>query len=420
MDQQRQGSCSSIPGPSASTMRLFISSTTGSPLELTVPRGETVGGLKSGICRKLGLQRDRIVLLHRDRQLSAGSLEDLGVTEGSKLTLVPVIEAGLVCASARAEKTMMDVLDSLSEDQISDFLSGQSPLTLKLGIGAHTMYVQLQLTAQEVAELQQNRDSKPWIRSNGRLPTELGTHRSGTTSAHSRTVQYLKRSPSAPAVNYCPSTHQPSGPETASSCPHTAVRCGCPPSRCQKHASTPGRSPDNRSGPRSPRPASTFAESGLHLPPGDPCKKPGAIIESFVSHSPGVYSGTFSGTLSPCGQAGVRHPRPGITIILQILTDLLSAASNHQDSLNARTHRADSAEGHSRTPTEPMLAQQVVLSKTTAEDAHRVATEENRTLHCKLEQLQFLMDQRRERRKTRRGAQMPQTAHPYHRCHQIP
>lgn len=30
------------------------------------------------------------------RQLSAGKLLDLGVTDGSKLTLVPVIEAGLV------------------------------------------------------------------------------------------------------------------------------------------------------------------------------------------------------------------------------------------------------------------------------------------------------------------------------------
>lgn len=25
------------------------------------------------------------------------------------------------------------------------------------------------------------------------------------------------------------------------------------------------------------------------------CKQPGAVIESFVSHSPGIFSGTFSG-----------------------------------------------------------------------------------------------------------------------------
>lgn len=35
----------------------------------------------------------------RDRQLTAGSLLDLGVTDGSKLTLIPVIEAGLAVSS---------------------------------------------------------------------------------------------------------------------------------------------------------------------------------------------------------------------------------------------------------------------------------------------------------------------------------
>lgn len=30
--------------------------------------------------------------------------------------------------------------------------------------------------------------------------------------------------------------------------------------------------------------------------PAEVCKQPGAVIESFMSHSPGVFSGTFSGT----------------------------------------------------------------------------------------------------------------------------
>lgn len=37
-----------------------------------------------------------IVIWVFGRQLTAGKLLDLGVTDGSKLTLVPVIEAGLV------------------------------------------------------------------------------------------------------------------------------------------------------------------------------------------------------------------------------------------------------------------------------------------------------------------------------------
>lgn len=48
-------------------MCLSITSTTGSLLELTVPQGETVEGLRTHISKKLGMQTDRIVLLHRDR-----------------------------------------------------------------------------------------------------------------------------------------------------------------------------------------------------------------------------------------------------------------------------------------------------------------------------------------------------------------
>lgn len=42
--------------------------------------------------------------------------------------------------------------------QISDFLCGRAPLTINLGVGAHVMYVQLQLSAQDVVELQRNQD----------------------------------------------------------------------------------------------------------------------------------------------------------------------------------------------------------------------------------------------------------------------
>lgn len=48
-------------------MRLSVTSTTGSPVELTVPRGETVEGLKTHISQTLRLHTDRIVLLYRDR-----------------------------------------------------------------------------------------------------------------------------------------------------------------------------------------------------------------------------------------------------------------------------------------------------------------------------------------------------------------
>lgn len=48
-------------------MRLSIMSTTGSLLELTIAQGESVEGLRKQISKKLRLQTDRMVLLHKDR-----------------------------------------------------------------------------------------------------------------------------------------------------------------------------------------------------------------------------------------------------------------------------------------------------------------------------------------------------------------
>lgn len=48
-----------------------------------------------------------------------------------------------------------------------------------------------------------------------------------------------------------------------------------------------------------------------------------------LSHFP-LLSVVPSGTLAPCSQTGISHPRRGIAVILQILNDLLKAAHNHQ------------------------------------------------------------------------------------------
>lgn len=77
MEQQQRGVCSFTPdrgvgcGAGVSTgqsaMRLSITSTTGSPVELMVPRGDTVEGLRTRIAQKLRLQTEKFVLLHNDR-----------------------------------------------------------------------------------------------------------------------------------------------------------------------------------------------------------------------------------------------------------------------------------------------------------------------------------------------------------------
>ncbi|XP_037644598.1 midnolin-like [Sebastes umbrosus] len=468
--QQQPGLCSFTPGESAGcgaagstgqpNMRLSITSTTGSPVELTVLQGETVEGLRTHISNKLRLQTDRIVLLYRDKQLTAGKLVELGVTDGSKLTLVPAIEAGLVCSTARAERTMMDVLESLTEVQISDFLSGRTPLTINLGIGAHIMYVQLQLSAQNVADLQQHRDLRAG--SSGELPTGLPTAArmsrpdSSTTNAtgsatsspapHTSTpaldssgstssIQLSAQRPRTSFNSTAPTSHSLTTAPPHQSCPsrstHTSsllstpsLPSGCPHPSCPLPAATPVCSPapvDSISGPQSPAPASTFSESNVHASStAELCKQPGAVIESFVNHSPGVFSGTFSGTLNSCSQIGVSHPRRGIGIILQILNDLLRAACHHQGAQPAPPHIRCPDSNPPASPLEPSKAKSKTLatqraeglSKTSGEESQPNCspTQENQTLHCKLERLQFLMHQRRARRRTRRNSQ---TSHPY-------
>ncbi|XP_072220531.1 midnolin-like isoform X2 [Leuresthes tenuis] len=450
--QQHRGLCSLSPPQSTGgagvstgqpTMRLSITSTTGSPVELSVPRGETAEGLRTRISQKLRLQTDRIVLLHKDRHLTAGKLLEQGVTDGSKLTLVPVIEAGLACSAAR-ERTMMEMLESLTEAQINDFLSGRSPLTLNTRTGAHMMYVQLQLSAQDVKQLQQDRDSR--AQSSCQLQTGLqmsgsvshSDSASAWSSTGSNTSQtssaYVQRSAQRPKTSLNSSSHLPpvschnpsslliSHPADKPPPPSSLPHCSCP-----LKAATPlwSAGPSGCSArPPSPAAASTFSESDVTV---EPTKQPGAVIESFVSHSPGVFSGTFSGTLAPCLQSGIR--RRGIAIILQILNDLLRAASHHQgaptpprplphccpasDLPITQFTTEEPCKARGRSP----RTQRTEHSGDESQLLH-TSTEENKTLQAKLERLQVLMHQRRLRRRTRRSSHLHQTTRPNrHRQH---
>lgn len=249
------------------------------------------------------------------------------------------------------------------------------------------MYVQLQLSAQNVAELQQQHwdlraegssSSSSSERQTG-LPTTVRTSHpdsawtnstGSTTSPASQTstptpdssdsassTQFSAQSPrtssnstapmphsstTATAVNchHHSSPHQPCPPNSTHtssssiSTPHFSS--GCPHPSCPLQAATPvcSSSPAGSiPGPQSPAPASTFQEvsltystvclciisiykctcmykihkmeiiffllvlqSGVHASStAELCKQPGAVIESFVSHSPGIFSGTFSG-----------------------------------------------------------------------------------------------------------------------------
>ncbi|XP_071383403.1 midnolin-like [Centroberyx affinis] len=461
--QQQQRPCSLTPGRAAAcgavlsgqpAMRLSVTSTTGSEAELSVPRAETVEGLKTRLSQKLRLPTDRMVLLHKDRQLDAGKLLDLGVADESKLTLVPTIEAGLTCQTTRTDRPMMQALESLTEAQISDFLSGRSPLTVTLGIGTHMMYVELQLAAQNAVGQQQHRAGLSETISMTH-PGSASTRSPTNTSPPSQTLAPAPHSPiqlstQRPRTSFnltAPTSHlsnripvichqQRSSPahsiHTSSPVLSThSLPSGCPLPGSPHHPAAPVSSPRptcSSPGPHSPAPASTFPESNGQSLPTDK-QQPGAVIESFVNHSPGVFSGTFSGTLAPVSQTSISHPRRGITIILQILNDLLRATCHHQGAPPTLPQPSCSAPGLPVSPlltTEEQLVTQRTESLRFTKDTgvegfpQQSSTEENQTLRCKLEQLQVLMHQRRLRRRTRSGTDPSQTSHPYQHHHHHP
>uniref|UniRef100_A0A3P9MFZ5 Midnolin n=1 Tax=Oryzias latipes TaxID=8090 RepID=A0A3P9MFZ5_ORYLA len=317
----------------------------------------------------------------------------------------------------------MDALESLSDTQMEDFLSGRSSLTLTLGLGAHTMHVQLQLSAQDVKKLQQDRDSKPLCGSE--LKTDAPTSDSGHSSFRGsstsqtsspallqtdltssvqrrlkRTVNPTDRVPPGNLRGPSSEVQSHSAPSLPSAFPFASCPAGNAPVCSAGHGGSDPR-------PQSPRPASTVSEVGVN---GRESQPSGAVIESLVNDCPGVVSGTFSGTLSSCSQS---HPRRGVAIILQILNDLLIAAHRHQRALTppfppssavGQLATEEARKKRRRQPTKKRVCHHGDESR----PLNSVA-EENQTMHCKLERLQLLMRQRRLRRRTRQNSHLNQT-----------
>lgn len=266
-------------------MSLAIHSTTGTRYELSVPPDETVEGLRKRLSQRLKVPKERLALLHKDTRLSSGKLQEFGVGDGSKLTLVPTVEAGLMSQASRPEQSVMQALESLTETQVSDFLSGRSPLTLALRVGDHMMFVQLQLAAQH-APLQHRHVLATAAAARG------DASMAAPTASPCRPVSSAARIPPVPTS---PAPTSPS-PVTAGSFRSHSASTTCPEQMDCSPAASTGTSP-----------ASTPVGS-----PASRSRKPGAVIESFVNHAPGVFSGTFSGTLHPNCQDSSGRPRRDI------------------------------------------------------------------------------------------------------------
>ncbi|KAF7275165.1 hypothetical protein GWI33_012122, partial [Rhynchophorus ferrugineus] len=140
-----------------------ISPTTGGEFYISVDANGTVENLKKQISKRLKVPRDRICLLFRDKQLQEGNLYQHGITDGSKITLLPNVEAGLI--TQRPEIGIMQALESLNDSQVNEFLCGKAPLNLSMRLGDHMMLIQLQLST--VASTNKPPNCAPLIQSPG-------------------------------------------------------------------------------------------------------------------------------------------------------------------------------------------------------------------------------------------------------------
>lgn len=132
------GACELSPTAETAPMSLAIHSTTGTRYELSVPPDETVEGLRKRLSQRLKVPKERLALLHKDTRLSSGKLQEFGVGDGSKLTLVPTVEAGLMSQASRPEQSVMQALESLTETQVRCAPAPSPPLGATGGVPGHS------------------------------------------------------------------------------------------------------------------------------------------------------------------------------------------------------------------------------------------------------------------------------------------
>ncbi|GAB6022090.1 hypothetical protein CHUAL_006232 [Chamberlinius hualienensis] len=358
--QQQQQPLNNINTNSISGyLNLEIHPTTGGHFQLQIHKSQSVEQLKRLISRKLNLAKDRICLLYKDRDLRDGSLVDNQVVDGSKVTLLPIVETGLV--SQKPEQSVLQALESLSDAQVNTFLEGKAPLNLTMRVGDHMMFIQLQLSTV----------------GNGKLSANKRQHH------HPGSSNNVSRRPRV-------SSSSSDGHVQALGSNRTLAEASRNLSQTLQHFSTQTKTTTNANAS-----SSTTSTNSKEV-----CVGRGAIIESMQHHGRGVYSGTFSGTLNPALQDSNGNPKRDISTIIHILNDLLGASSSNGNS--SRRHRAT----QTLKPTQHKAHEEAVLSSSVELSRETLMT------RGKMEQLQQLLQERRERRRARRQAKAPYSLSP--------
>jgi len=138
---------------------LEIAPTTGGTFDFRVRQDESIDNMKKSIAKKLKVSKEQICLLHRDRLLQSGQVSDYGLADGSRISLVPSVETGLL--TQRPEQSVLEALEGLNDSQVGDFLSGKSPLNLTMRLGDHVMLIQLQLSKGATTEGANSQNATP-------------------------------------------------------------------------------------------------------------------------------------------------------------------------------------------------------------------------------------------------------------------
>ncbi|XP_050691800.1 midnolin-like [Eriocheir sinensis] len=75
---------------------VHVSPTTGGHFELRVAATDSIEFLRRLVSKRLRVPKERICLLYRDRHLREGTLEENSIMDGSRITLLPSVETGLL------------------------------------------------------------------------------------------------------------------------------------------------------------------------------------------------------------------------------------------------------------------------------------------------------------------------------------
>ncbi|XP_054719333.1 midnolin homolog [Uloborus diversus] len=314
-------------------------------------------------------------------QLVEGSLEDNNIAEGSKLTLLPNVETGLM--TQNPEQCVMQALETLNESQVDNFLAGRSPLNLTMRLGDHMMFIQLQLSTVSTAP----HSSSPATTSSPPTPPTTPT-----STSH----------PDSPSPFSAPPVSAVSSSITSMPSPPPSPKCASPsdprvPAESSNSISNKVFTEATRNLTQTLK---QLSSSALTKKMNESCdgrccvarRQGGAVIESMFHHGRGVFSGTFSGTLSPLLQDKNGRPRRNICTVIHILNDLLGASSHCNPSAQCLCS--------TNTPAaQSKLSKTAIPSKVKDEDCKQ---DEDKVLREKVQHIQTMLKERRQNRRVRR------------------